>query len=583
MDESPRRRWLAFPRVLWLSLAAALVLALPTVGLGFFNDDYYHLLVLEEGPVVPGSRFDLFRFASGDADETTYLMTQGPYPWWTLPELKLAFWRPLSSALTALDHRLFERAAVGWHLHSLLWYLGTVAVVGGLLRRLLPGAVGALALLLFALDGAHFLVVAWLANRNALVAALPALLGLWMHLEWREHQRPGALPLSILGFAVGLMGGEGALGVMAYVGAYELWGNPEGRRERLAALAPLGLLAGTYLGLYKLYGYGAYGSGSYMDPLGEPGRYLLGVLARVPVLVGGLVLELPSDVWALDARTRGWLVGLGVLTLGLFGWLWRATWPQLTEEERRHCRWLLPGAALALLPVAATFPSQRLLLVPGVGGLVAVAAILVTAWRSRERGWRPRGVAVGAGLVALAHLVVAPLWWPLMTWSFQEMDRQVARSVESVEGAVDGEKLPEQRVVTLACPLPTLTMYLPSVLAARGMPMPRAWWPLSMSPLPQQLTRTGEAAFELSLSEGRFLTSEFEAIFRGPGHPLVQGATVELAGMKVTVLEADEEGPRRLGFELDAPLEDPSWVFLSWKDEALRPFTFPPVGQRVSL
>ncbi|HZI07883.1 MAG TPA: hypothetical protein VEZ71_27945, partial [Archangium sp.] len=273
MDTPSRGRWLAFPRILWLSLLAALVLTLPTAWLGFMSDDFIHLLILEGFP-APGTPLDLFRFAGGDPVELQRLMDEGPYPWWTLPELKLTFWRPLSSALAVLDHTLFGRNAVGYHLHSLAWYLGMVALFGTLLRRLLPGALGALALFLFAINGAHFMVAGWIANRNALVAAVPALFGLWMHLESRESRRTWALPLSLAGLAVGLMGGESALGLFAYVLAYELLGDKGGVKERLRAIAPAALLGLVYLVVYKLNGYGASGSGSYMDPVGEPGRFL---------------------------------------------------------------------------------------------------------------------------------------------------------------------------------------------------------------------------------------------------------------------------------------------------------------------
>ena len=43
-----------------------------------------------------GTPSDLFRFAGGDVEHLRRMMDQGPYPWWTLPELKLVFWRPLS-------------------------------------------------------------------------------------------------------------------------------------------------------------------------------------------------------------------------------------------------------------------------------------------------------------------------------------------------------------------------------------------------------------------------------------------------------------------------------------------------------
>ncbi|MCY1073037.1 hypothetical protein [Archangium lansingense] len=583
MDTSSRGRWFAFPRILWLSLVAALVLTLPTAWIGFVSDDYVHLLILEGFP-APGTPWDLFRFAGGNPTELQRLMDEGPYPWWTLPELKLSFWRPLSSALAVMDHRLFGRNAVGWHLHSLAWYLGMVALYGALLRRFLPGAIGALALFLFAIDGAHFMVAGWIANRNALVAAVPALFGLWMHLEWREHHRPWALPLSLAGLAVGLLGGETALGLFAYVLAYELLGGRSGVKERLRSIAPAALLGLVYLVAYKLRGYGAYGSGSYMDPVGEPGRFLVGALARIPVLLGGLLLEVPADIWVAGEPVRPPLVVIGLFGLGLLVLLVRAAWPFLSEDERRHCRWLFLGAALSLLPVAATFPSNRLLLVPGLGGSVAVALVLVHAWRSRARGWRPRGVAAGAAVLALMHLVLAPLLWPLMTLAFWQGRVQLEPVAQTLERELDYQRLPQQRLVVLPMPVAMTSMYIPMVMATRGMPKPLAWWQLSLSPEPHVLTRTGPDSIELTLTRNQFLTSEFEGVFRGvSSHPLRQGAQVKLKGLTVTVLETNDKGPTRLGFTFDRPLEDPSFVFLRWKDDALRPFTPPPVGERVAL
>jgi len=582
MTQRAWSQWLTFPRILGLSLVAAIVLAVPTLGMGFLYDDYIHLIRLQGGE-APGSRFDLFSFALGDPTEMRRWVERGPYPWWTLPELKLAFWRPLSTALAVMDDRLFGRNALAWHLHSLVWYLGVVAAMGAMLRRVLPGPVGALALGLFAIDGGHTLTVGWIANRNALVAALPALVGLWLHLEGREARRGGVRLLALAGLGLGLLGGESALGVFAYVLAYEAVGAPGGMKERLRALAPVALLGGVYLVGYKLAGYGAWGSGSYMDPVGEPGRFLGAALVRIPALVGGLVLEVPTDLWSLDTRLRPALVGLGVLALGVLGGSLRAAWPGLSPEERRHCRWLMLGAALSLVPVAATFPSNRLLLIPGLGGSVAVAAVLVGAWRSRARGWRPRGLALGAGVLGLAHLVLAPLLWPVMSNGMRAMGTQAEDATRTLEGELDFQRLPQQRVVVLALPVSTLGMYLPVMMAERGMPRPEAWWTLSLSPHPHVLTRTGPNALELTLTEGRFFTSEFESIFRDQEHALREGARVELPGLTARVLEADTQGPTRLGFTFDVPLEDPSLVLLHWRDGGPRRFTPPPEGQSVSL
>src|SRR5690606_22597983 len=138
-------------------------------------------------------------------------------------EMRVGFFRPLSSALIHLDLAAFGDRVVLWHLHSIAWYLALLALVLALYRRVLPPGAAELAVLFFAVDDAHSIPVGWLANRNSLVAAVPALAGLLLHLEWRERGfKPGA-PLSALAYAVALLGGESALGALAYVGAYELF------------------------------------------------------------------------------------------------------------------------------------------------------------------------------------------------------------------------------------------------------------------------------------------------------------------------------------------------------------------------
>ena len=94
------------------------------------------------------------------------------------------------------------------------------------------------------------------------------------HLRWREERwRPG-LPLSLLGFAVGLAAGEVALSVLAYLFAYELFAAPGTPKARVRALCPTALILIAYLLHYRLAGYGAAASGLYLDPFRSPLEYL---------------------------------------------------------------------------------------------------------------------------------------------------------------------------------------------------------------------------------------------------------------------------------------------------------------------
>ena len=96
-------------------------------------------------------------FVDGSAAEVRALQDRGVLPWWSAPDLKLAMFRPLASALVLLDRALFGADPWLRHLHSALWWGLGVLAVAWVLRLLLPVATALLATALYALDGAHTL------------------------------------------------------------------------------------------------------------------------------------------------------------------------------------------------------------------------------------------------------------------------------------------------------------------------------------------------------------------------------------------------------------------------------------------
>ncbi len=297
-------------RLVVASAVLAGLLVLPALNMGYVLDDYMHLAALEGLPSL-ASRFDLFTFANGDPEITTPFIERGPFPWWTYPRVRLSFFRPLSSALHWGEHALFGRAPVLAHVHSLLWYAAVAAIVAGLYRRTLPAGAAVLAALLYVIDETHLMPAAWLANRNALVAAAPGLLGLWAHLRAREDGwKPGRF-WSVIGLGLGLAGGEAALGAFAYVLAYELTAAPGTLKARLVALWPAVALGVVYVGFYKALGYGARDSAIYIDPASTPLRFLAVAPARALALLGALVLAAPVDLWMFKESAKPGLVAAG--------------------------------------------------------------------------------------------------------------------------------------------------------------------------------------------------------------------------------------------------------------------------------
>lgn len=573
-------RLFLFPRALQVALVLGVVLSLPSLGTGFFMDDYLHLSVLE-GAFTPASPFEMFTFATGDPVGMRHWMEVGPYPWWTLPELKLTFWRPLSSALMMLDHSLFGRNAVPYHAHSILWHLLTIVAAAGVLRRL-PGAIGGIALLIFVLDETHVFPVLWVANRNALVATAPALFGLWMHLRWREQGwRPG-LPLSLLGLSVGLLGGETALGAFAYVGAYELFGRPGPLASRLRALLPALLLGVAYLIMYRALGYGAHGSGVYVDPVAEWQHYIPALATRLPALLAGLFWGLPPELWLVAPSYRLVQIIVGYFTIAVVVLLILAVKRVLSAEEWRHTRWLVAGGLLSLLPVAATFPAARLLLLPSLGASALLAVLALGVWRALPglRGWKK--ITLGGVTAAMLGLqALATSLWIIYPYVMRTVADTVLEAIARIE--VDEARISQQRVVTLVVPDPAIGLYPAIVRASQGLPPARSWMPLSLAPYDHVLHRTGDAAFELSLPDGRFLASEMEQLFRGPAFAMPVGGQASAKGCRATVLEVEGPWPKRVRFEFDMSIDDPDLVLLTQQDGTLKRLRPPPVGGTVTL
>ncbi len=581
MNTPPWYERLARRHGMRLAFVAALLVSLPTLGMGFFIDDYYHLHTIEGG-VSPATPFDSFIFATGDPTQKRDFAGRGLMTWFTLPELKAAFFRPLASATMVLDDALFGHDAVLYHLHSILWYMALMGAVALLYRRSLPPGLCLLALLLFAVDEGHVFAAGWWSNRNALVAAAPAFFGLAAHLRWREAGWRMGLPLSLAGYALGFLGGETALGVMGYLGAYELVGRGDHISKRLAALTPAAALSVAYLVGYQLAGRGAYGLGIYYDPFSETGVFLAGLPLRFCKLVAVQFFMLPVEAPLVAPALASAVAVAAVAAMVVVAWLLWHGLRLLPPHERRGAGWLIAGAALSCGPLMATYPSVRNMLVPSLGGAVAIALVIRGASRAVTGMRPPRRLRACAGLLVALHLVLAPLIWPGLTLGIRLASRIVLPPILEDfplgNGAVEGKTMYAVHV-----PEPFAAWYPMVVRPFYGYTAPEAWHLLCMAPGDVRMTRESASTFVLEPIRGAFLTTAPETLLRSDRHPMATGDTVLLPGVTATVLSLEGTHPKRVRFDLGRPLEDESVVLLVYEGLGLRVLTPPPVGRSVLL
>src|SRR3972149_6642713 len=109
------------------------------------------------------------------------------------------------------------------------WVLGDMMFRGRVLgwsgpNRRVGGAVwvAGLAGLLYVLDETNYFPVAFVANRNAVIALFFGLLAVLMHDKWRRESSIGGAVLACMFLALSLLSAEAGVATVAYNGAYAL-------------------------------------------------------------------------------------------------------------------------------------------------------------------------------------------------------------------------------------------------------------------------------------------------------------------------------------------------------------------------
>lgn len=555
-----------------LFLVGALVF-LPALRSPFLLDDYLHASMIDGTFPAPRGPFDLYNFVN-DADRAV-LIDRGMLPWWSHPRLVIRFFRPLSSALLWADHRLFGNSPLPLHLHSFLWWTAAVLAARSLFKRCFSPRVSWFSTVIFALAPCHALPLAWLANREALVSLTFGALGLATYVRWREERSlfDGALAAALFGLA--LLGGEYGLSFGGFILAFEILRRRESLLRRGTGLLAFAVPAASYLFARSARHYGAIGSGFYSDPFHEPASFLRTAPRRLVTLLADSWLSLDTET--LTSSTPAWALALGaVIGVALLVVPLRRTLAELDEPTRRSALWLLLGSVLALGPVLAVVPSPRLLGASLLGSAPVVALILERAWFHRVIEER-RGQAELTGLVALLlgflHLVHAPC----TSWLVARHFRQTAVSFSDHTAELE-ERLSAPRSADVVV-LRGISgaFFLPFALARDGK-LPARWRILAQTGHALALRR-GPRTLDIVVPADQTLFPAGPGnLFRNVSDKLAAGATFDLPGLHVTVLEIGKEGPRSARFQFDRDLESAPLAWITERFDGFPEATPPKQG-----
>ncbi len=580
------KRVIEHPAVPWVAICLAVALVFPSISTGLGSDDYVIASQLRSDHTITGlsrGAHDLFVFAPRDPETSRRLIEEGVFPWWADANARIAFFRPLASLTHALDHRWLSGAPIAWHAHSLIWFALALVSVALLYRRTLGPAAAAIAVALFSLDDAHGPSVGWLAARNGLVALTFSALSIASFVRQRRDPTRGGVYLAPVLLAFALAAGEIAIGAVAYLFAYLVCVEERPWRERLAGTWPFGLVVGAWAIAYVALGYGVSGTSQYVDPLREPGVFFGEAAVRWPLLLLAQLLGPWSDLipgyadvhprLPLAMSSLAWLVVIAVVVV---------SYPVLARD--RTARFFALGAALSAVPVCAGMPSDRVLLLVGIGAM-GLAASVVSAY-----AWHRDGMFDGRARRALTGLAVASILVVHVALNFACLPAR-ARANLFFAPAFDraalqiprGESVAGRTVVLVNPPFEPLVLYSAFVHDAAGESRPDRVRVLATGASRVSITRLDARTLAVRPERG-FLASAADTMLRSPRRPLPIGPVASLSDVAIAVTALTEDGrPAEARFSFRVPLEDPSLVWRRWSGREIVPFALPAVGQKVEL
>lgn len=590
-----RRFWeiLSHPQASKLVVVLALLAPLPALWTGWESDDLIHKLVLQypdrarelgfPNTATPGG---LFTFLDGQPGTVQRMVDRGLLPWWTHPEAKSSFLRPLTFVTHWLDYGLWPESPLLMHAHSLMWYSLLIIAVGRFFRTFSGAAAwGTLAALLYAMDDAHATPVGWIANRSAILTTLFGVLSVhaYQRTSHQNRDREGAVKESHEGRAAwitafwlsgALLSGEGGAAAGAYLLAYALIIDPRPLRRRAASLLPSVIAVGAWLLFWTVGGYGTYAVGMYTNPFTQPGRYVWEVITRMPVILLGTLAFPPPDAFLLMTSSASAIYG--IVAGAIIALLGVRTWRILVIDTA--ARFFSVGMVLAALLPCTTFPSDRNLMFVGLGAMGLVARIVAVDTREAVRAAARRRSLGLAGTLLIIHIVLAGFAFPLRA-SMPVGPGRITRQLEIPTDLVPQD--PATMVVVLNSPSAFYASSMPVRLALQGKPAPHLRV-LSPSLAGVEIETMDDHTIRLS-PFGPFMRHPFDRIYRGDDWPLRDGEVVEPAGLQVTVEKVVDRVPASLRCRFDKPLSDPSMHWIKWEHGNFVPANPPRPGERLTL
>jgi hypothetical protein len=558
----------------------------PSLRWGFLWDDLYHQLVLEDG--LPGVRWTAWNLYDFDlrAQVGGALYDVGMPPWWIDADFYARFLRPVTSATLVLDHALYGAWAPGYHATNLAFFAALLALAWRFFLALgLSPRAALFALLLLALEDSWTLPAGWVANRNALLAALFCIATALCALHYAQRRARrwllAAIACQILAFGAkesGLVAGP--LAVLAlWLGdadcAAQDWHAALFSLVRRPVVYLFAAVAGALLAVYVALGYGAH-SLVYSAPWNAPTMALERIAATIPAAFFSLFVGLGTDLLNMRPELLRPMMIVGPVLIVLWAWI-----IVRTAGRSRLLAFAAAWLLLACLVEVGGELSDRLWVSAAVGSSIVSGIYLDALFRARPvLALRRVPAWLAAVTIVVAGVLLAPLVNLLRGEAIMHLGHDDATA--NLTAPVPGEPRPLDVIAFNArTSLQALGMFTMWRVANPGDEV--RFFTLQYGRRPLRVLREDDRTLLVTSLSTPLASGRLERLFRTSAAPRPAGARWTTVGPTIEAVEIDGDGYRSIRVRLPEPLESRRYCWLAFQDGALRRVELPAIGAAFEL
>ncbi len=490
--------------------------------------------------------FELFNFADG-GERVQHWIERGVMPWWTHPELRVRFFRPLSGITHWIDYTLWPGSPFVMHLHNALWLFAMASIAIVAFRLFLPKNTALLAGLLFVLNDC-LSGAAWIAGRNALLAAPFVFATLYCHYRWRAGERRFYFA-ALLSLIAALLSSESGTIALVLVFCYCLFLEPQPGLKRLLSLLPYFTLVFVWKLLYGRMGYGVDHSGLYVDPL-NVSEFVPAIIHTYPAMLQALIVP--------DLFHHSLAIGVSI-----GGFLFLSSVPVIQAVPT--ARYFLCATVLSLLPLCAHrwgANIERLFYIPAFG-LSGLLAIVLAYWYERLT----QGVNQPAAKVSVSLVVMA-----LVGLSSTSMIQKASKPkneqhdlMNAVAGYQIGRFEENQSVLLFGTPNSAWHFYCAFLSSEKSGSQHNHPIYILVPDIEYDLKVRNE--FSLTINADQWQLNYLDSVWRAEDDFQFQiDDTIDAGAFQVVIIDVDEDQrPRIIQFIFNEPVESPHYHWRQWR------------------